>query len=153
MSSEIRPSFTKGCTVRMLLELGSRYSWVTVWKRNVYFIVERKQHSTVVAAHHDGSRDREKIRMVTVPQKSFLIPDNNSKPYFLTCMILLYRYISTEIIPFQLTEMSQGKPICRFVCLFQSHHLVITRSLSLMLHCKPVILSVITSLAVNPYPF
>ena len=120
---------------------------VTVWKeRKAYFIVGRK-HSSVVAAHHDdrGSEHQN----ANLLQKSFLILDRNLKPYFLTGMILLYRYINTEIIPFQLPEMSQGKPTCRFVCLFQSHHIVITRSLSL----KPVILSVITSLAVNPYPF
>lgn len=70
------------------------------------------------------------IKMVTVPQKSFFIPDNNPEPYIRIRMILLYRYIGTETIPCQLPEMSQGKPTCRFVCLFQSHNLVVTRSLS-----------------------
>lgn len=120
---------------------------VTVWKSKASFIMARKQHSCV-AAHHDDSKDSQHQNGDSAAEV-ILILDNNPKPYFLTC-------INTEIIPFQLSEMSQGKPTCRSVCLFACFEvttLVITRSLSLMLHLKPVTPSVMTSLVVNPYPF
>lgn len=109
--TETKATFTKGGTVYILcrchlLKFGSSYA-VSLWKSKAYFFVGRKKHFTILAAHYDNSSDKVSTSIAEIILKAW---EQSKGLFYMYIMYVKYIYISIEITPFQLPEMSQGKP-------------------------------------------
>lgn len=112
MSSERKATFTKGRTVYI-------YVGVIYWRLAVVISVwlcKSKAslwgESTCHCSRCTLWRQQWRHQNGNTTAETILNAWEQSKDSFFTCILFLYRHISTEITPFQLAEMSQGKPTC-----------------------------------------
>lgn len=142
MSSERKATFTKGRTVYI-------YVGVIYWRLAVVISVwlcKSKAslwgESTCHCFRCTLWRQQWRHQNGNTTAETILNAWEQSKDSFFTCILFLYRHISTEITPFQLAEMSQGKPTCGDFFLLNPPTSVPTGSLSLMwnLSTSPLLL-------------